>query len=140
MCRGGQERAGRRKRGQQREVREKRFLAPSKDGPHPAPFCCPVPPEHDVTLPLSPLSFPAGASKRESSAKEAWEAKGDVSAVLHQSRYFRPILLSRNPCPASLAPPSLSSPPCYCRHTSPLTTSVHSKMKGDCEVDVGLRK
>ncbi|KAH8922120.1 hypothetical protein BT69DRAFT_1282564, partial [Atractiella rhizophila] len=104
------------------------FLAFTNDAPHPAPTCSPAPPQHCSTLPAPRLTFAAGASKQESSAKEAWEAKGDVldTSVQH-------IQLPRNHCPASLAPPSVSSPPCYSPHLSssaPPATSVHSTRNG----------
>ncbi|KAH8929808.1 hypothetical protein BT69DRAFT_52795 [Atractiella rhizophila] len=114
MCSGGQERASKGER-EASQVREKRFLVPS---------------------PLFRVTFGDGASKRESSAREAWDAKRrQDSAVQHQFHYLlRSVPLSRFPytCPSRSNIP-LASLPCYSRHPSssaPPATSVHSATNG----------
>ncbi|KAH8917695.1 hypothetical protein BT69DRAFT_1354533 [Atractiella rhizophila] len=98
------------KRGAREEVPR-----PSKDAPHPTASCSLVPPQHYSTLPASLVTFAAGATKRESSAREALEAKGDTRSLRPASTQYplepSHFPLCRNPRPAALPPGSLSINP-----------------------------
>ncbi|KAH8918690.1 hypothetical protein BT69DRAFT_554221 [Atractiella rhizophila] len=110
-CSGGQEREeGEREASDER--RERRRSLPLPQGLSSPCSCSLVTPQHCSTLPASQLTFAARATKRESSAREALEAKGDTRERRPASTQYllapSHFPLCRNHRPAALRPGSLS--------------------------------
>ncbi|KAH8927967.1 hypothetical protein BT69DRAFT_1277462 [Atractiella rhizophila] len=96
---------------------ERRGSLPLHQGLSSPCSCSLVTPQHYSTLPASLLTFAARDTRRDSSAREALEAKGDTRECrLRQTQYLldlSQVLLCCNPPPVALPPGSLSITPTF---------------------------